>query len=57
VDLQDFGHFQRCYAADPYIDPGAPGLPVGCSVFDFDDDVDLDLADYEDFQMVFKGPT
>jgi len=53
VDLQDFGHFQRCFAAEPYIDGT---LHIGCSVFDFDDDADLDLADYEAFQAAFSGP-
>ncbi|MCH7702858.1 MAG: hypothetical protein IID37_14335 [Planctomycetes bacterium] len=32
-------------------------LHVGCSVFDFDDDVDLDLDDYAAFQSAFTGPT
>ena len=54
VDLQDSGHFQRCFAAEPYIDGT---LHVGCSVFDFDDDVDLDLDDYAAFQSAFTGPT
>ncbi len=53
VDLQDSGHFQRCFAAEPYIDGT---LHVGCSVFDFDDDVDLDLTDYAAFQSAFTGP-
>ncbi|MCH7700543.1 MAG: hypothetical protein IID37_02535 [Planctomycetes bacterium] len=52
VDLQDFGHFQRCFGAEPYIDGT---LHVGCSVFDFDDDVDLDLDDYAAFQSAFTG--
>ena len=54
VDHQDFQHFQRCFAAAPYIDGT---LHVGCSVFDFDDDVDLDLDDYAAFQSAFTGPT
>ncbi len=54
VDLQDSGHFQRCFAAAPYIDGT---LHVGCSVFDFDDDVELDLDDYGAFQSAFTGPT
>ena len=54
VDHQDFQHFQRCFAAEPYIDGT---LHVGCSVFDFDDDVDLDLDDYAAFQSAFTGPT
>ena len=54
VDHQDFQHFQRCFAAEPYIDGT---LHVGCSVFDFDDDVDLDLDDYSAFQSAFTGPT
>ena len=54
VDHQDFQNFQRCFAAEPYIDGT---LHVGCSVFDFDDDVDLDLADYAAFQSAFTGPT
>ena len=54
VDYQDFQHFQRCFAAEPYIDGT---LHVGCSVFDFDDDVDLDLDDYAAFQSAFTGPT
>ena len=54
VDHQDFQHFQRCFAADPYTNGM---LHVGCSVFDFDDDVDLDLDDYAAFQSAFTGPT
>ena len=54
VDYQDFQHFQRCFAAEPY--PNGT-LHVGCSVFDFDDDVDLDLDDYAAFQSAFTGPT
>ena len=54
LDHQDFQHFQRCFAAEPYIDGT---LHVGCSVFDFDDDVDLDLDDYAAFQSAFTGPT
>ena len=54
VDHQDFANFQRCFAAEPYINGT---LHVGCSVFDFDDDVDLDLADYAAFQSAFTGPT
>ncbi|MCH7701048.1 MAG: hypothetical protein IID37_05120 [Planctomycetes bacterium] len=54
VDHQDFQHFQRCFAAEPY--PNGM-LHVGCSVFDFDDDVDLDLEDYAAFQSAFTGPT
>ena len=54
VDHQDFQHFQRCFAAEPY--PNGT-LHVGCSVFDFDDDVDLDLDDYAAFQSAFTGPT
>jgi len=52
VDLHDFGHFQECFAAEPYIDGS---LHVGCSVFDFDDDIDLDLTDYQSFQAAFTG--
>ena len=54
VDHQDFANFQRCFAAEPYIDGT---LHVGCSVFDFDDDMDLDLDDYAAFQSAFTGPT
>jgi len=53
VDLQDFGHFQRCFAAEPYFDGT---LHIGCSVFDFDDDLDLDLTDFESFHTAFTGP-
>ncbi|MCH7703003.1 MAG: hypothetical protein IID37_15075 [Planctomycetes bacterium] len=54
VDHQDFQHFQRCFAAEPY--PNGT-LHVGCSVFDFDDNNDLDLTDYAAFQSAFTGPT
>ena len=52
MDHQDFGHFQRCFAAAPYIDHT---LHVGCAVFDFDDDNDLGLDDYARFQEAFTG--
>jgi hypothetical protein len=45
----------RCYAAEPYQDPESE-LRVGCSVFDFDDDEDLDLTDFAAFQDAFTGP-
>ena len=51
MDHQDF---QRCFAADDFPDGR---LHVGCSVFDFDDDIDLDLDDYAAFQSAFTGPT
>jgi hypothetical protein len=54
VDLHDFGHFQECFAAEPYQGPEG-GLHVGCSVFDFDDDIDLDGDDYAAFQAAFTG--
>ena len=44
----------RCFATEPYIDGM---LHVGCSIFDFDDDINLDLDDYAAFPSAFTGPT
>ena len=47
VDLVDYAEFPACL-----LGPGR-GLASGCNVFDFDGDVDVDLADFAGFQRVF----
>ncbi len=50
IDLGDFGWFQYCSDPDFFFLPGI------CRVFDFDQDNDVDGADYVLFQKVFAGP-
>lgn len=48
VDLLDFGGFQRCFG------PGDP-IPVGCDIFDFDNNGLLTLRDYAELQHVIES--
>jgi hypothetical protein len=50
-DLHDFAWFQRCYTGS-----GAGALPWNGIVFDFDDDEDVDWADWNYFAPRFTGP-
>ncbi|MFQ5806602.1 MAG: hypothetical protein ACE5I3_09145, partial [Phycisphaerae bacterium] len=50
-DLHDFAWFQRCYTGS-----GAGALPWNGIVFDFDDDEDIDWADWNFFVPRFTGP-
>jgi hypothetical protein len=57
VDLNDFALFADCMAGS-----GATPTPTLTTVdncralFDFDEDTDLDLTDFGDFQVLFTGP-
>jgi len=51
IDLADYVEFAGCMAG-----PGE-GLVAGCAVFDFDDDSDVDLADFARFQQIFGTAT
>ncbi|HRX86010.1 MAG TPA: hypothetical protein P5572_13405, partial [Phycisphaerae bacterium] len=50
-DLYDFAQFQRCFNGD-----GAGDLGFNCTVFDNDEDIDVDLTDFEYFQPRLTGP-
>lgn len=58
VDLADFAMLQECFAGPglpPADDP--PGRQAAClCAFDFDDDTDVDLVDYEGFFDRLTGP-
>ncbi|MHC4090746.1 MAG: carbohydrate binding domain-containing protein [Planctomycetota bacterium] len=50
-DLADFASLQECFSGDG-------GTPVGwpCFVFDFNDDRDVDLGDFDPFEQGMTGP-
>lgn len=48
VDGDDFAHLPDCTQG-----PGMPPLGAGCGAFDFDEDLDADLADCAMFQRAF----
>jgi len=48
VNADDFAAFRNCYSG-----PAASVLGPGCTTFDFDDDLDVDLADFAAFQPLF----
>jgi hypothetical protein len=53
VDLRDYRKFEECLS-----DSGPKGETPGPSClepFDFDDDADVDVADFAGFQMAFTG--
>jgi hypothetical protein len=50
-DLRDFAELQRCYNGS-----GAGDLGWNCTVFDQDEDLDVDDADFEYFQPRLTGP-
>jgi hypothetical protein len=50
-DLFDIGEFQRCYSGD-----GVTPLKWNCTVFDNDDDEDIDLTDFDYFVPRVTGP-
>jgi len=50
-DLADYYQFQRCFNGD-----GADDLGFNCSVFDDDEDFDVDLIDFEYFLPRLTGP-
>jgi hypothetical protein len=50
-DLFDFAELQRCFNGD-----GAGELDWNCSVFDEDEDIDIDLVDFNYFQSRLTGP-
>jgi hypothetical protein len=50
-DLFDFAEFQRCFNGD-----GAGDLDWNCTVFDDDEDIDIDLVDFSYFHPRITGP-
>lgn len=50
-DFEDFAALQLCFsgADTPYTDPA-------CEIFDTDDDLDVDLDDFAEFQQSLTGP-
>ncbi|MCP4246079.1 MAG: hypothetical protein GY778_03430 [bacterium] len=50
VDLVDYTALADCLSG-----PGTPYSPGTCSVFDFDEDGDVDLWDHAEFWLVFDG--
>jgi hypothetical protein len=60
VDLDDHSGFAECMAGvgarpDPYL-PGVTTCEVEClNAFDFDNDQDVDLIDFAEFQVLFGG--
>jgi hypothetical protein len=58
VGLADYVGFARCLAGpcgDPPCDPPAYGDPC-CTIGNFDDDGDIDLEDFGQFQQALTGP-
>ncbi len=51
VDLDDFALFAPCMTG-----PDNGPYPEGCDAFDFDRDLDVDLADLAGFQRAFGPP-
>jgi murein tripeptide amidase MpaA len=51
VDAADFPPFEVCFSG-----PDVP-RPVGCAVFDFDTDGDVDCADYSNLGQAWTGAT
>ena len=49
VDLDDFVGFEPCL-----LGPGG-GLGANCECFDMDDNGDVDLSDFAEFQVAFTG--
>jgi hypothetical protein len=49
IDLPDYAVFGECLAG--------PGISVGygCEVLDLDQDTDIDLHDFRQFQLAFTG--
>ena len=52
VDLYDVSGLQVCFSADGFAYPAG----MGCDVFDFEPDGDVDLTDFGVFQTVFTDP-
>ena len=59
IDVFDFSGFQACFTG-PIGSEGPPGYSLGadlcCSVFDDDEDGDVDLTDYAWFRDAMSGP-
>ena len=51
ADLYDYAAFQRCFSGD-----GVTPLKWPCTVFDSDDDNDVDLVDFDYFRQGITGP-
>jgi hypothetical protein len=53
IDLLDYRIFEGCHSqSGPGVVPAAPACLEAC---DFDDDADVDLADFGGFQAAFTG--
>ena len=50
VDLVDFASLQNCFTGL------GESLSAGCGSFDFDEDGDVDLLDFEAFSHAVDGP-
>lgn len=50
VDIEDFAHFQACFAG------AGQAPPPGCADADADGDGDVDVNDFAVFQACFNGP-
>ncbi|MCP4247839.1 MAG: VCBS repeat-containing protein [bacterium] len=53
-DLFDFAGFQGCFTGQ---NPPPGGLPVDCTAFDYDLDLDVDLADHAELSANLNGPS
>jgi hypothetical protein len=52
VDLTDFANWSACMTGPSTADTAVPHIP-GCEAFDFNADGDVDLLDFDAFQMIF----
>ncbi len=59
IDLREFAGFQVCYTGEP-VSPAQPVYPLtpelGCVVYDFDGDGDIDEYDFKQFSDAVSGP-
>ncbi|MCP4592888.1 MAG: hypothetical protein GY842_19300 [bacterium] len=57
VDLNDYSVFTDCLAGpDALLAPVLTDEKTCLTTFDFDDDLDVDLNDFSEFQALFDGP-
>jgi len=53
VDLTDFANWSACMIGPSTAETAVPHTP-DCEAFDFDADGDVDLVDFDPFQMIFR---